>query len=131
MFKNADIARIFLPNLLNLSHTLQFIIVPVAVLDDESIDVASQTLPTATTTAPRLVSTVQLIHITDGRMLGTRACSTPRSVCNSAPVLLPKSFTYPCNHTMKMFNSIWDLEAHNITAQAYQALLRDRSEQSK
>jgi hypothetical protein len=110
-------------------------VVPVAVLDEATIDAApgagqpTPVQPTATSTAPRLVSTIQLIHVTDGRLLGTRACTTATSACNTAPILLPKSYTYPCNHTMRMFNSIWDLEAHNITAQAYSALLRDRSGQ--
>lgn len=58
---------------LNMTDT-QFIIVPVAVLDEATVEQLIEEQDGTTPgvfTKPRLVSTIQLVHVASGRLLGT------------------------------------------------------------
>jgi hypothetical protein len=79
----------------------QFMVVPVAVIDDDALGYNSTAHDRQNTanmagsdmmTIPRLVSTVQLVHVSTGRLLGTRTClANDDQQCSMyQPVLLPR-----------------------------------------
>ena len=71
----------------------QFIVIPVAVVGHDLDAEGSDTIVDidGDKTYPRLVSTIQLIHVESGRLMGTSACLSEGEGCNRhAPVLLPK-----------------------------------------
>jgi hypothetical protein len=91
------------------SENTHFMVVPVAVVDDESVvqDFSVGSYPSAAGpglgedsagwTIPRLVSTVHLVHVASGRLLGTRTCINPNQVRGASkackvhePVLLSR-----------------------------------------
>ena len=142
----------------NRTKAAQFIVLPIATIDPDLevgtsgsgqatsiIDAVGDLITDSITDeTPKLVSTVQLVHVADGRLLGMyrkRKCKETIAVdpeiedlfddipvddapwlstsceieITLVPMLLPRSFNEPCTYKLEDFETVWDLQVYSMT----------------